>query len=108
MALWIDDNGTFDQCGQIDKDEPAFLIESFNENTGRSVHYLSRIPAHTNQSCEPRLNGWCGTTDNRAEYARGLAKIVRYAKNGRAMLVPVEPTAEVLEELGYPELLEHG
>ncbi len=104
MALWIDDEGTMDDFGHIDNGELAFLVERFNENTGRTTYYLSRRPPHTNRSNEPRLNGWCGTTNNIAKYGRGLAKIVRRAKNGRAMLVPVAPTAEALEELGYPEL----
>jgi hypothetical protein len=106
MALWIDGKNTCDATGYVADNEPAFLVEVYHENNGRTVHYLDRRPPHTNQSFKPQLNGWCGTTNNVARYGRGLAKIVRRAKNGRVLVVPVEPTREVLETLGYPDLAE--
>jgi hypothetical protein len=102
-AIWINEEHV---DYSIKDGDVAFLIERVREAPGMpSTHVLRGRPAHTNSSHEPRLWGWCGTTDNVAVYAQGLAKIVRRAKNGRCLLARVTPTEALLEELGYPNLL---
>jgi hypothetical protein len=84
-------------------DGVGFLVEVAPE--GRDGRYqLRERPPHTNQSHEPRLHGWCGTTDNVAIFGRGLARVSRVTKNGRVQLSSVPATPELLEQLGYPEL----
>ena len=67
---------------------------------------LRSTPAHTNQSHEPRLHGWCGTYNDLSTSARGMVRVERMAKNGRAYVRELEgdELAAALEELGYPEL----
>lgn len=63
-------------------------------------------PGRTNQSGEPRLTGWLGTTDNVARYARGLVRVGARTPNDRCRVERL-PDAEVpaaLEALGFPEL----
>lgn len=100
MAIWIDEYN----C-DINDDEIGFLICVSNHNTGAEHYRLDGRPAHTNCSHEPRLSGWCGTTDNRHVEACGLARVTRRTQNQRCCLARVEPTAEVLEGLGYPDLM---
>lgn len=104
MALWIDSDSA-----ETERGDAGFLVRVANENQGNAEHYQLRArPAHTNQSHAPRLRGWCGTTNNVAVFAEGLARIVRTTANGRAMLahVPQAEEAAELERLGYPELVE--
>ena len=105
MALWID----YDDAETI-QGEIGFLVRTQDQNVSGSpeTYHISLRPAHTNQSREPRLRGWCGTTQGQATFAEGLAKVVRVTKNDRAMVarVPQSEEAAALEELGYPELAE--
>ncbi len=83
----------------------GFLIE-FSPDGKASNWVLRGNPAHTNQSHEPRLHGWCGSWNNVSTNAHGVWKVVKTAKNGRAQVVEMEG-AELeaeLEALGYPEL----
>lgn len=102
---WID--GEYLLKGDI-----GFLVELCHSNRGWSTsHSLQDRPCHTNVSHEPRLKGWCGSTNNVSYDAMGLAKVVRVAKNGRAQIVAVtgKEGAEWLEnEAGYPELIPEG
>jgi len=84
----------------------GFLIVK-DDNFGGERWSLSDTPAHTNMSHEPRLNGWCGTYNDIATFARGMAKVVKIARNGRAQVVRLGGVelVEALEELGYPELI---
>jgi hypothetical protein len=101
LPRWIGPDETL-EVGSV-----GFLIGRCRTmNGGATSYHLSDTPAHTNQSHEPRLAGWCGTTNDIATYAVGLAKVTKLARNGRAFVVPVEGEAltAALEELGYPEL----
>ena len=103
MALWIDSYDAL-EVGEI-----GFLVRVQDQNHGCAEHYRLQDRAQcTNQSLEPRLRAWCGTTNNVAIYAEGLARVVRVTKNDRAMLVkiPQSEEAAALEALGYPELAE--
>lgn len=89
----------------------GFLVEHSDSMTGRTRFELRNLPAHTNQSHKPRLEGYCGTYNDVATYGRGVVKVVRMAANGRALVQVLEDDAltSALEELGYPELLSpHG
>ena len=84
----------------------GFLIDFTNHAKGFTRYELRNIPAHTNQSCQPRLVGWCGTYNDLITYADGMAKVVRVAKNGRCLVERLEgdDLTAALEDLGYPEL----
>lgn len=90
--------------------EPGFLVQSSRDG-GACVWRLTDRPLHTNQSHEPKLGSadehvWCGTTDNVARYACGLALVTKTHANGRARIEAIEPkhVPAALEWLGYPEL----
>lgn len=100
--MWLGPDDTF-RLGQV-----GFLVETIDVMRGTARHELRSLPAHTNQSHEPRLTGWCGTYNDVATYGRGMARVARLAGNGRA-LVEVLTGNELraaLERLGYPELAE--
>lgn len=100
--IWIGPDDRL-EVGQI-----GFLIERSNTLQGWRRHSLQTLPAHTNQSRQPRLVGWCGTTNDVAVHAHGLAQVVRLAENGRALvqLLADDELRPALEALGYPELWE--
>ena len=102
--MWIDG----DEWGcDVAVGERYFLIETTHYNHGSMTTYaLSDRPAYTNQTGEPRLHGWCGTTDNRSVSAEGMVEVVCIAKNGRIKIRQIAPTLEVLEKFGHPELAE--
>lgn len=84
----------------------GFLIEQENTNNNSVRYELRDTPAYTNKSREPMLYGWCGSYNNLATYGRGLWKVERTARNGRALIRKLEgdELEAGLEELGYPEL----
>ena len=101
---WIDIDlgGDFSNVG-----ERGYLVETLNTSTGRTSLALHERPLRTNQSNEPRLAGWCGETNNRSRYARGVWEIRRFNKAmDRAQIARVEgdDLAAFLERDGYPEL----
>lgn len=85
----------------------GFLVENYNESTGGSQFFLRDTPAYTNRSHEPRLSGWCGTWNNIGTHGHGIARVIRVARNGRALVSSLEGAelAAALEEFGYPELM---
>ncbi len=86
--------------------QTGFLIRHWHETKGWVRFDLRDTPARTNVSLEYRLSGWCGSYDNISTTARGMVRVTRVAKNGRALvaqLTGAELTA-ALEDLGYPEL----
>jgi hypothetical protein len=95
-------NSSYVTEGQI-----GFIIERSPSLTqdGPSLVGLGR-PAHTNQSHEPRLEGWCGTTNGIAVHAHGVGCVMQVYKNGRAKVVRLRGAEEraALAELGYPDL----
>jgi hypothetical protein len=101
-TLWIDENNAYDhEVGRV-----GFLVSVKPQGRAERLDLRDR-PAHTNQSHEPRLTGWCGETNNVNVHAQGLAEVVRVAKNGRILLRTTEDPDAItaaLEELGYPEL----
>jgi hypothetical protein len=84
----------------------GFLIEFSNPFKHSENWVLRDTPAHTNQSHEPRLRGWCGSWNDTSTNAHGMAKVVRVARNGRAQIVHLvgDELAAALEDLGYPDL----
>jgi hypothetical protein len=100
QAIWCDEDDL-----EVAGSQVGFLVRVVHENERHVRYVLKARPPHTNQSHEPRLRGWCGTSDNIARYGCGLARVSRVTGNGRAQLVRVEPTPEILESLGYPGLI---
>jgi hypothetical protein len=98
--LWI--NGDEYHMAQGDV---GFLISVVSQ-TGEGRHVLREHPALTNQSREPRLRGWLGTTNNVARYGQGLARITEISLGGRFRVerLNAEDTDAALKELGHPEL----
>ena len=100
MTRWIGPDETL-TVGQV-----GFLVE-FSNAIRRSERYeLRDRPPYTNQSHEPTLVGWCGSYNDLSTTGHGMARVVRLARNGRALveeLAGADLTA-ALEELGYPEL----
>jgi hypothetical protein len=102
MAAIFIGEGYFEyEMGQV-----GFLIERENVNKGGKGLRLSDHPPITNLSHQPRLHGWCGTTNDVAVYARGMAKVVRVCKNGRAQVAKIEgdELKAALNDFGYPDL----
>jgi hypothetical protein len=104
IPTWID--ADFDtRTGDV-----RFAIETLNTSTGKTSWSLSDTPLRTNQSHEPRLHGWCGETNNRSRYARGLVRVTKTTDphndhpRARVQLIRGEALSEALETLGYPEL----
>ena len=87
--------------------ETYFLCHSVSGG-GTSRWFLDLSPGRTNISNEPKLKGWLGTTNNVSRYAYGLAKVEKFAKNGRTCISVVawdSPAGQAtLEALGYPGL----
>lgn len=100
MSKWIGPSEDLD-VGQI-----GFLIEFSNPVKGSETWVLRDTPAHTNQSHQPQLSGWCGSYNDTSTHAHGMAKVVKVARNGRAQVVALNGAelTDALEELGYPEL----
>lgn len=84
----------------------GFLVQKTHDTDGWERFEVRDTPAYTNQSCEPRLYGWCGTYNNLATYGCGVVRVERVARNGRAFVKELRDAnaLAVLEELGYPEL----
>jgi hypothetical protein len=84
----------------------AFLIKHHHNLKGWTRYELRDVPAQTNQSYADRLDGWCGTNNDVATYAKGVAEVTKIAKNGRLQVREVEgdALATFLDEAGYPEL----
>ena len=97
---WIDCE--FARVGYI-----GYVVETLNTNNGGTTWSIRERPCHTNQSNQPRLHGWCGETDNRSRYARGVAKVTAVNAAGTRVRLARLEGAELLaflERDGYPEL----
>jgi hypothetical protein len=99
-VIWIDADS------RLNVGDVGFLTEKSHELDHWTRYWLDDTPAYTNQSFMPRLYGWCGTCDNIAMYAHGMARVVRIARNGRILVRELDGDELIaaLEELGYPEL----
>ena len=97
---WIGPDETL-TIGQV-----GFLVEHHNTLQGWRRYDVRDLPAKTNQSLEPRLHGWCGSYNDVSTHARGMVKVERVAKNGRAYVRELDgdELAAALEEFGYPDL----
>lgn len=99
--MWIDADAYETTVGAT-----GYLVETLNTNTGRTTWALRDRPLRTNQSLQPRLHGWCGETDNRSRYARGMVRVVRVTLRDRALVTKLDGAelAAALEADGYPDL----
>jgi hypothetical protein len=99
--MWIDSyNG--ETSGTI-----GYLVETLNTSNGRTTFSLHERPIRTNQSNVPRLQGWCGETNNRSHYARGLVRVTgANASKDRIRVAAVkgDDARAFLEADGYPDL----
>ena len=100
MAQWIGDKYSWYKLGDV-----GFLVEQVNKH-GVKTYSLENHPPRTNESREAKLTGWCGESYDVATYARGMARVVKVAKNGRAHVLAITGTdlEEQLELHGYPDL----
>ncbi len=102
MNKWIDYGFGDGNVGTI-----GYLVRTLDTGSGRESYALHDRPLRTNMSHEPRLFGWCGTTNNRSKTACGLVKIVALnGANDRAQIESVtgDEGKAFLERDGYPEL----
>lgn len=102
MMDWID-NEAGAPVGTV-----GFLIERcWVMQRGRTRLELRDRPAQTNMSLRDRLYGWCGTTNDVAVHAEGMARIVRTCRNGRAQVARIrgEELTAALTAAGYPDLV---
>jgi hypothetical protein len=65
---------------------------------GADTYYLKTEPGRTNQSHEPKVHGWLGTTNNVAYHSEGCVEVYR----NRAGHLRMRPCADIKPE----ELLE--
>lgn len=101
LPTWIDGDDAI-QVGYI-----GFLVRTIRRNDGDAETWsLHGSPMRTNQSCQPRLTGWCGETNNISYYAHGMARVTRCAANGRVRIAQLcgADLAAALEAAGYPEI----
>jgi len=102
---WIN---TFDITTNLPEGSPGFLVEISPQV--RATHYnLRDTPAKTNRSCEAKLRGWCGSTNNVSVQACGIWKPVKVSLNGeRTLIEEVTDRAELeqfLDAVGWPDLM---
>jgi hypothetical protein len=100
--LWTDDLATnFAPIGTV-----GFLARHDYHREGRAAYFLEEKPCHTNMSHDPKLHGWCGTTNDVATHAMGLARVSQVTKNGRVRPTPLKDSEvpEALRGLGWPSL----
>ena len=86
----------------------GYLVETVNNNARATTWAIRERPLHTNQSNQPRLYGWCGETDNKSRFARGVVRVAALNKAGDRCRVSRLVGAELaawLERDGYPELV---
>ena len=107
MTKWIDADVYGEGPSKVG--EVGYLVERIDENNCCATSYaLYMSPQRTNRSREPRLTGWCGTTNNICKNACGVWRVVRVNHAGDriqiARLNGVELDA-FLRESGYPELV---
>ncbi len=90
--------------------QTGFLVEISHTTKGWTRYDLRDHPAKTNESFKPTLHGWCGTYNDVATHGRGMARVERVAKNGRALVRELtgDELAAALDEFGYPDLMEQS
>jgi hypothetical protein len=108
IAMWIDLNlESVTTVGAV-----LFLVESIDTNRGTSRRSLRGTPLRTNLSHEPRLQGWCGETDNISRHAHGMVVVTKivdghgdgYDRACCRRASDAEMTA-ACEAAGYPDLV---
>lgn len=103
MQIYIDAD-PLHYVGQV-----GFLVRYHHVMEGWEDVALTDLPARGNIDRQPRLRGWCGTTNDVATRALGVGRIVKILPKGRRCLIEEvrgEALLEALLELGYPELAE--
>lgn len=85
----------------------GFLVKNEHYTKGWERYELRDTPPYTNQSIAPKLYGWCGSYNDVSTSGKGMWKVERMAKNGRAFIRRLEgdDLEAALDELGYPELM---
>lgn len=105
MGIYIDEHNSEMGDGEI-----GFLVSRINTSRGSASEYysLQARPAHANMSHEPKLNAWCGETNNVSVTAEGLARVAKTFKNGRQLLRSIPAGSEeeriALVQMAYPDL----
>ena len=98
--MWIDRD--YQAVGDV-----GFLVEVYLESANATKWRLRDTPPRTNQSLEPRIAGWCGSTNGCSVQARGMARVTATNVAGDRMRIERLSGAELataLEDAGYPEL----
>lgn len=92
---------------ELEPGDFGFLVFTSHYTQHWERYDLRDTPAYTNQSQEPMLSGWCGSYNDVSTYGRGMWKVERVARNGRAFIRRLEGDClkDALEELGYPDLM---
>ena len=67
---------TFAEPAPLVVGDRGYLIESVDTNRGTTSWTMSTAPGLTNQSHEPRAEGWLGSTNNVSKHGRGYAEVV--------------------------------
>ena len=90
--------------------ETGFLVEITHTTNGWTRFSLRDHPPKTNQSFKPMLHGWCGSYNDVSTFGRGMARVERVAKNGRAFVRELtgDELVAALEDFGYPDLIEQS
>lgn len=104
MQMWIDSSAHDMTTGDV-----GYLVRTVdNNNRGSESYALRERPLRTNRSNEPRLEGWCGETDNRSRHAVGVWKVVQVNKAGdraRISRLVGEDLVVFLRGDGHPNLV---
>jgi hypothetical protein len=103
MNKWIGD-----EYSNFTPGETGFLVEKSHNLKGWTSWELREHPPRTNMSNVPHCVGWCGTTNDVSVHGHGLWRVVRVAKNGRALVERLQGDAlqAALDEIGYPDLMD--
>lgn len=92
---------------KLELGQTGFLILHCPEQGGNRYE-LRDQPARTNNTHKARLTGWCGSYNNVSTHAEGLGKVIRMARNGRALVETIEADSDeektILEDLGWSGL----
>lgn len=107
---WIDAENSE---GRLQAGDMGFLVCQSNQLKGWETWTLRLDPARTNVSRQPRLHGWCGSYNDTATHAHGIAKVQRISASGARACIELlsddDPEAVAfIEASGYPELITEG
>jgi hypothetical protein len=100
---WV---GPFCASDHISIGTVHFLTFMYFHNSDEHRFDLRDKPARSIHSQKPTLVGSCGGFKNVSLEARGLVRVIRVCKNGRALVRKLEGAelATALDSLGWPQL----